>query len=165
MERRYAVIIGINDYEHNPLNYCTNDAVAIKDLLEQKANFSPEDTYLISSNSNSSTKDITGKLFSAIGKINESFNKKKDSIFFYFAGHGISDESQSYLVFHDSKYPIRDVFNIVNKLEPKMQFYVIDACESGSKTLTRRAADLGTSSEIDELIASSSGTLFPQSQR
>jgi len=160
MERRYAIIIGINDYENGPLDFCVNDAVAIKALLTDRANFAADDIYLISSDSDGSLKDITGKLFEAIGKIQQTFIKKQDSIFFYFAGHGFSDGTSSYLVFHDSKYSIPDAFKIVNSLDPRMQFYVIDACESGSKTLTRRVTEVDASGGIDELIASSSGTLF-----
>jgi hypothetical protein len=44
METRYAVIIGINDYDNQPLNFCVNDSNSIK--------------------------EITGKLYEAISKIN-----------------------------------------------------------------------------------------------
>lgn len=159
-ERRYAVIIGINDYDNNPLSYCVDDAVAIKNLLEKKANFKEDDIHIILSASGNSTKDITGKIFEALSIIKNSFREGKDSIFFYFAGHGCSEESLSYLVFHDAKYAIVDLLGVFSVLKPKMQFYVIDACASGSKALTRSVGGLTDSHEIDKLIAASSGALF-----
>jgi hypothetical protein len=39
METRYAILIGINDYDNQPLNFCVNDARSIKDTLKNKANF------------------------------------------------------------------------------------------------------------------------------
>lgn len=159
MEKRYAIIIGINDYQTGPLDYCVNDARSIAEILEKRARFDPVNIHLITSDTSQSTKDITGKLFEAVGAIQNDFQADEDSIFFYFAGHGISDSSNSYLAFHDSRYSIANVFNTLGKLTPKMQFYVIDACESGSKTLTR-GLPADKDAEIDELIAASSGALF-----
>ena len=31
IDRRFAIIIGINDYDNSPLNYCVNDANAVAD--------------------------------------------------------------------------------------------------------------------------------------
>jgi uncharacterized caspase-like protein len=158
-EVRYAVIIGIDDYDTNPLQFCVNDAKSVKDAIRDKANFLNDNIYLLTSEKNNTVKDITGKLLEVISKIKQNFNKGEDSIFFYFAGHGFQDDGQSYLAFHDSKYPIADVHNIFKDLSPKMQFYVIDACESGNKTITRSVYQ-EKKNLIKELIENSSGILF-----
>jgi uncharacterized caspase-like protein len=159
METRYAVLIGINDYDHQPLDFCVDDAFSIKKVLMEKANFFEKNIYIITSDTNNSIKDITGKLIEAITTIKDTFQAESDSIFFYFAGHGIRENNDSYLVFHDSKYSIRSVHNAFKEFNPKMQFYVIDACESGSKTLTRNVF-YEKNNNLNDLIKYSSGILF-----
>ena len=34
MDRRFGIVLGINDYNKDPLVFCANDAHAIGDLLE-----------------------------------------------------------------------------------------------------------------------------------
>jgi hypothetical protein len=159
METRYAVIIGINDYDNQPLNFCVNDANSIKEILKAKANFLEENIVCITSETGNTLKDITGKLYEAISKIKDAFQEENDSFFFYFAGHGGQDNNESYLVFHDSKPKISDIYTTINVLKPKMQFYVIDACESGNKTLTR-GVFYDKENYLNELIRNSAGCLF-----
>lgn len=158
-EKRYAIIIGINDYDTSPLDYCVNDASAISEILISRANFLKDNIYPILSDSENPVRDITGLLFNAISEIEKSFVKGKDSIFFYFAGHGFSTSEGSFLSLHESKLSITQIFSTVSQLNPKMQFYVIDACKSGSKTLTR-GSEIPQNAVIEELIAASSGALF-----
>ena len=47
MENRYAMIIGINDYEKEPLDFCVNDAKEIKQLFIEKADFREENIHMI----------------------------------------------------------------------------------------------------------------------
>jgi len=159
METRYAILIGINDYDNQPLNFCVNDARSIKDTLKNKANFSEENIHNITSETGNSLKNITGKLQEAISKIEKTFQEEKDSLFFYFAGHGSQENGESYLVFHDSSHKISDICKTFNDLKPKMQFYVIDACESGNKTLTR-SISYEKDNYLLELIKNSSGILY-----
>jgi len=159
METRYAVIIGINDYDNHPLNFCVNDAKSIKEALIAKANFLEENIYSITSEIDNPLKNITGKLNEAILKIKTAFHEENDSLFFYFAGHGYQENYESYLMFHDSGYKISDICKGFNELRPKMQFYVIDACESGNKTLTR-SVSYEKENYLNELLKYSSGILY-----
>jgi uncharacterized caspase-like protein len=159
METRYAVLIGINDYDNQPLNFCVNDALSIKNALMERANFLEKNIYSVTSDSLNSIKDITGKLLEIVTAIKNRFQEENDSIFFYFAGHGSQENNESYLVFHDSKYLIRNIYDAFNNLNPKMQFYMIDACESGNKTITR-SVSFEKDNYLNELIKNSSGILF-----
>lgn len=156
-ERRFAIIIGINDYEIKPLDFCVNDAIAVAQKLEEKCLFNNEDIYLITSDQNKTTKDITGHFESALKKIENDLTPTKDSIFFFFAGHGKYQFENSGLQFHDSFTEIASIFEKINILKPKHQCYVIDACESGGKVLTRNSDNHNF---VDKYIAKSSGTLF-----
>lgn len=157
MERRFGIIIGINDYDKNPLSFCVDDATAMKTMLVDKAGFRNDDVHLIVSDTSTPIKNISGKMSEIIESIRGKFSESTDSIFFYFAGHGFSESGTSKVLLHDSSLSIIDIFQIILPLRPKMQFYIIDACESGGKTLTRGQS--GRES-IDEYIAASSGALF-----
>jgi len=159
VERRYAIIIGINDYEKLPLNFCVNDAEEIQKELFDKCRFKQEDVYLITSDSTNSIKDITGRYHSALRSIREKINPNEDSILFYFAGHGNNAYNKSNLYFHDSGYPIEEVYQDIAKLSPKFQFYIIDSCNSGGKILTRTPND-EDDDLLNDYISKSSGTMF-----
>lgn len=154
-ERRFAIVIGINDYDDKPLDFCVNDAESVKELLSSKCLFDDEDIYLITSSTEKPVKDITGHLENALSEISEILRPNDDSIFFFFAGHGKYQFDNSGLKFHDSYMEIRSVFERINTLNPKYQFYFIDACESGGKVLTR-----GADRDVFSYIAQSSGVLF-----
>lgn len=156
-ERRFAIIIGINDYEVKPLNYCVNDAVEIKQKLIERCRFSNEDIFLITSSNESSNKEITGKYMEAIRSIRSCIEPNKDSILFYFAGHGNYKIDKSNISFHDSDYPIVEIFNDISQLNPKIQFYIIDSCQSGGKVLTR---DNKSEGMLEKYISSSSGAML-----
>lgn len=157
IDRRFAIVIGINDYTVKPLEYCVNDALAVAKILEDKCSFKHEDIFPIISDSTKPTKDISGHLDNALKQIAKELKPQTDSVFFYFAGHGEYHFEKSGLQFHDNLVEIADIFSRINDLQPKYQCYVIDACESGGKVLTR-----GTSEPdlIEKYISKSSGILF-----
>ncbi|WP_336882267.1 caspase family protein [Priestia koreensis] len=160
-ERRFAIVIGINDYEINPLNYCENDAVFIKEKLVNNCRFDEEDVYLITSTCSNPNKEITGKYKEAIRIISQDFRPNEDSILFYFAGHGFYREEQSIIQFHDSEYPIVEIFKDVSILKPKVQFYIIDSCQSGGKVLTRGdQALIIKDALIEKYLESSEGAML-----
>lgn len=154
-EIRYAIVIGVNDYDSNPLNYCVNDALEVKKTLIKNCNFKENNVYAIISSKDSSTKDITGKYLEALREIQETFRSEQDSILFYFAGHGSCKNNKSVICLQESSYPIENIFNDILTLRPKVQTYIIDSCQSGSKVLTRNRE-----SELERYIKSSKGVMF-----
>ncbi|SIS63841.1 caspase family protein [Chryseobacterium gambrini] len=156
IDRRFAIVIGINDYDLKPLNFCVNDAMAVVEILEKRCFFKKEDIFSITSTHEKSTKEISGRLDKILETIQDQMKSHRDSIFFYFAGHGIYQE-KSKLQFHDLSIEIKTIFDKINSLNPKNQFYVIDACESGGKVITRKSA---ADSLIDQFITNSSGIYF-----
>ncbi|MCB0501302.1 MAG: caspase family protein [Bacteroidetes bacterium] len=158
IDRRFAIVIGINDYEIKPLDFCVNDADSVADILEQKCYFKKDDIYKITSDKDNPIKDISGHLESALIEIEKHLIPNEDSIFFFFAGHGEYHFEKSGLQFHDSLTEIGHIFEKINSLKPKYQCYVIDACESGGKVLTRGANK--ESDLISNYIDKSTGILF-----
>ncbi len=157
IDRRFAIIIGINDYAYKPLTYCVKDALAVSNILESKCCFEKDDIFSITSDSTNPIKDISGHLDIALKQIAKVLKPQTDSVFFYFAGHGAYHFEQSCIHFHDSLVEISDIYKRINDLQPKYQCYVIDACESGSKVITRGSSN---SDLIGKYISKSSGILF-----
>lgn len=158
MDRRFAIVIGINDYDINPLNFCAQDAKEIATILHNNCRFPQENIYSIISESASPIKDISGHLDIALGEISSNFRPNIDSIFFYFAGHGQNLNEKSYMAFHDSSVEIRIVLDKISELKPKIQTYVIDACQSGAKVISRNTSP--NESLIDNYLKQSSGILL-----
>ncbi|WP_299798554.1 caspase family protein [uncultured Maribacter sp.] len=156
-ERRFGIIIGINDYKVKPLDFCVNDADSIAQILEEKCRFEKKDIHLITSKKGKTTKDITGNFENALKEIEKDFVPYNDSVFFFFAGHGKYMLEKSTLQFHDSYMIIEDIFEKINGLFPKYQCYAIDACESGGKVLTRGSSD---EDFLSKYISKSQGILF-----
>lgn len=160
-ERRFAIIIGINDYENSPLNYCVNDAISIKEKLVEKCRFNEEDVFLITSSNEHSNKEIAGKYMESIRSIREKIDSDNDSILFYFAGHGRYRAEKSNIMFHDSEYPIIDIFNDITQLDPKVQIYIIDSCQSGGKVIAREEETRNFDNcHLEKYIQNSSGAML-----
>jgi hypothetical protein len=158
MDRRFAIVIGINDYDIEPLDFCVNDANSIAEILKNKCRFQEKDIYKITSDNSNPIKDITGRFENALNSIGKELITAKDSFFFFFAGHGKYQFDNSGLKFHDSYMEIATVFEKINDLRPKYQCYVIDACESGGKVLTR--GDNSDDNLISKFLSKSKGILF-----
>lgn len=154
-ETRYAIIIGINDYNEQPLSFCVNDASGIKEALINKCMFYEENIFMITSDKDNSSKDIVGRYLGVLRKIKKTFKEDIDSMFFYFAGHGSYIKEKSVIWMQESNYPIEEVFSGISLLKPKIQTYIIDSCNSGGKVLTRNKED-----ELQQYIRNSKGAMF-----
>lgn len=161
-EKRYAILIGIDDYSvRAKLDYAVKDAKAIRDLLVNRCLFSDENISLIISEEKEHISDVTGRLLSAFSEIKKSFVPENDSLFFYFAGHGEMHFGESTMIFHDSSFPIKQLCDMLNSLKPKFLSCIIDACESGGKVLTRGVpVENKNESVIQKYLEISSGVLF-----
>ncbi|WP_281216216.1 caspase family protein [Lysinibacillus capsici] len=161
MPERYAILIGINDYLDAPLSYCVNDANAISSTLIDRCLFKETNIYNLTSDLDKSKKEILGELRQALNEIKITFEPNKDSFFFFFAGHGSYSEEKSYIWLHEIQHSIEDIYNeITNVLNPEVQIYVIDACESGGKVITRDKKSKYSLLEKYEATSSGSMLLF-----
>ncbi|CAF1373574.1 unnamed protein product [Adineta steineri] len=135
-KRKIALVIGINQYPHDSLEYCINDANDLADTL-QGIDFEI-------------TLGIDCELIEFKNKI-DTFIKtieRNDLVLFYFAGHGKQNEDENYLLpsdynyddsGHDSNYIINNGINvqfIMTKIEEKecrTTIYLFDCCRSKIK--------------------------------
>ena len=161
LEKRYAIVIGINDYNEAPLDFCVNDALSIEQILIKRCRFDPKNIFTLTSNEDNPLTEIVGKYREALRSIKENFNEKEDSILFYFAGHGNLKEEKSNIFFHDAEYPIIEIHDEIASLNPKVRTLIIDSCNSGGKVLTRSQEPFLTQEQlIGKYIDTSEGAML-----
>ena len=132
---RKALIVGVDQYDDSQigdLSGCINDAKRFSDLIEFHGDNSPNfDTKLFVQNVNSG---------SLLQKVNWLFEGEADTVLFYFAGHGIFDESADfgYIVTKDGRNPswgvnIDTILGLANSAYPRIRNTIIifDCCHSG----------------------------------
>ncbi|MBP1627553.1 MAG: peptidase caspase catalytic subunit p20 [Holophagaceae bacterium] len=130
-----ALIVGIDDYVENPLRGCVNDAIALANTIDKNGDGSPNFSInLLTSNDAAIT---TAVLLDGIQKL---FGSDADCVLFYFAGHGIINEStqNGYIVSQNGVrgswgVSIQDLITLANHAYPKIKSTVIilDSCHSG----------------------------------
>ena len=123
-EMKKALIVGLNNYPGRELEWCNNDAIAMKELIESNGDGSPNfEVVPIIDNCSKSN------LMSAIGKL---FADDADIALLYFSGHG-ADIDGGYLCttdFSGSNYGVKmtDVLEMANKSRCKNKVIILDCC-------------------------------------
>lgn len=123
-EMKKALIVGLNNYPGRELEWCNNDAIAMKELIESNGDESPNfEVVPIIDNCSKSN------LMSAIGKL---FADDADIALLYFSGHG-ADIDGGYLCttdFSGSNYGVKmtDVLEMANKSRCKNKVIILDCC-------------------------------------
>lgn len=136
-ERSWAVVIGINNYQHWPhLQAAVADAKAVAQRLKEMG-FQPV-TYLVDGEA---TRD---RILTEIGTRLGQDTGPNDRVVIYFAGHGYTEElpngdqvgylipadcpQSNFFTYAISMQQIRETFS---RMRAKHIYYVIDACFSG----------------------------------
>lgn len=137
-----ALIVGLNNYPGCKLEWCDNDAIAMKELIETNGDGSPN--FDVLSIIDSCTKH---NLRSAIEKL---FADDADVALLYFSGHG-ADLDGGYLCttdFSETDYGVRmtDVLEWANKSHCKNKVIILDCCfaaKMGTSILLNNNSVLG----------------------
>ncbi|WP_111657402.1 polysaccharide deacetylase family protein [Isoalcanivorax indicus] len=158
----WAVVIGINDYQHWPrLQYAVNDARAVGDMLAAKLGF-PEQNIIRLYDAEATRERIIEALgyhLSDPERVGEN-----DRVFVFFAGHGTTRSmpdggSLGYIIPADAdlqRYQIRGISmseldDFSASIPAKHVFFVMDSCYSGL-ALTRAGVTTGQSQGYLERI-------------
>jgi hypothetical protein len=133
MSKRKALIVGINDYPHNPLNACIPDANRMINILSKNFDASPNFFCwpLISSE-----KDITRSVLKE--HIINLFSGDSDVALFYFSGHGSEQnkKAKSSLVTPDADagdigVELEFLMEKANESTARHVVIILDCCFSG----------------------------------
>lgn len=140
---RWAVIIGISDYQYPEipdLKYADNDALALHEFLmsPQGGGFRGENIILML-NEDATTQNIRDALFVFLKNA-----KKTDLVFIYFSGHGAPEyenPNNMYLITYDTDpsrlsstaFPMWDIQTALNRhIIAERVIVMADACHSGA---------------------------------
>lgn len=152
MQRRKALVVGINDYPERPLRNCNNDAEEIAGMLGM-SEYGFEVTTLLNEKATRRT---------LISELKALFSSDSDFIIFYFAGHGITDDVDTYLVPIDTDsvdvgIDLDHLKRLINGnlAQKKTVAILLDCCHSGAATVRGLAGSNTryiTNSDIDRAI-------------
>jgi uncharacterized caspase-like protein len=140
--KRYAVVVGINDYSGTgawDLSFCAADAEAFYEALVTYCEYDPECVTLFSDGQHEKAhgpfrSDILDSLSSMCRHATEG-----DSFLFFFAGHGTRDTKDSYLltkefktqVIADTSIPMEKINDYLHQSKARFKMRFFDACHSG----------------------------------
>lgn len=161
-EGRYAILVGINDYDQDPLSGCVNDVNDLKHELINKCNLNEENIYTITSDLQAPLEDPYGSLSRVIYELKEKIitnGYEKNFIFFSFSGHGTRDHDNPYLQFKKNLIPLEAVYNtLVSNCITTNYFFLFDCCQAEHNGLTRARGSFSEEEYIKKLISRSEGT-------
>lgn len=104
---RFALLIGIDRYEDtqiNSLQGAANDARAVRDTLIQYAGFPAEQVTLLASDQPAQRQPTRGNILRRLSNLKALIQKNKNGLLlFFFAGHGIQQQDQGFLLCSDSQ--------------------------------------------------------------
>lgn len=126
-----ALIIGINKYPGQPLNYCVNDAHALSTILETNGDGSPN--FEVRLKTEIEKKTTLKRL------IEELYSGDSLTTLLYFSGHGYVNELGGYIVTPDAtKYDegvsMDDILKMAVKSKSKNRIIILDCCHAGALT-------------------------------
>ncbi len=133
----FAVIIGNENYQDvDKVPYANRDADIFAQYCQKTLGLPQSNVHLVKD----ATLNNIKRELNWLGKIGEAYGSDANVIF-YYAGHGIPDEStkQSYLLPVDgfgtdvtTGYPLTDLYDQLGALTAKSVLVMLDACFSGA---------------------------------
>jgi hypothetical protein len=165
-KERYAVLIGINDYEKlTPLNYARNDVMAIRDQL-YKIGFERQnvETLVCGGTTQRPTKS---NITTAIQRI-ASRAKEGDILFVALSGHGLrtADDNQDWFCsieadrenLRTTAVSINDIYRTLDGSKATFKLMMVDACRN-----VPVARSVSKAKAIDTLVDPPKGIALLQS--
>jgi hypothetical protein len=181
-EKRWALIIGIDDYEKDvsTLKGAVNDAVALKNVLVKYAGF-PE-SQIIMLTSNATDPDDRPKRENILGALSDLGNKMPQDglLLFSFSGHGVSVGNQAFLVPSNGRITknlsllkslsinVLDLNEAIREIKVKQVLMLLDACRNelgrgDSPNLMTEPLKAGFSFDVANSEVKAFATLFATS--
>jgi uncharacterized caspase-like protein len=145
MAKNWAVVIGINEYEHlsRPLKYAKRDAELMRDFLCNEAGF--EQVYHFSEDSSDKqlrpTRSNVMRLLQ--GKFEKPFMSAGDNFWFFFSGHGIRRNGCDYLMpadgfiedIENSSISVNYIMQRLRRCDADNIVLILDACRDEGKSV------------------------------
>jgi uncharacterized caspase-like protein len=134
---RWGIIVGIEKYRNvTPARYASHDALLMKEYLTKFVGI-PEENIFLKTDDQATKNEIEMLLQDKIRRL----VKEGDTVYFYYAGHGIPDvgDQTPYILPSDgdpdnpkmSCYPLEGLYRDLTELNVKNIYLFIDSCFSG----------------------------------
>jgi len=149
--RRWAVVVGINSYQTDALQFCGNDAREIASVLRDELGF--DGVYEI--REDTEIRPNRDAIFEKLVAIRNSDEVQPDDVFiFYFSGHGVQEKGKDYLLpmnasFRDATtlgVPLEALSTQLASIGCKNTAILVDACRETAQGAKGAAASIGDSS-------------------
>jgi hypothetical protein len=133
VERRRALVVGIDEYSDSPLKGCVNDAISVGRLLRDHENGDPN--FSVLTLLQPSQKVTRSVLRGALDQLFSS-SDEADVALFYFAGHGTENNLGGYIVTSDTRrydegIALNDILTLANGCKARECVILLDSCHSG----------------------------------
>lgn len=143
MARNWAILIGINNYEHSTsLKYAKRDAELMRGFLVKEAKF--DQVFFFSDDSPDYAGKSTRPSFTNLKKVlrtmfEKPFMEAGDNFWFFFSGHGMPHDGCDYLMACDSDPgDVKDTAISINYVTERLRrcgadnvVLILDACRGG----------------------------------
>jgi len=142
MAEKHALLVAIDKYRVAPLRFCEKDALSLRYALRQFGFVSPDVL------ANASTGQVKAKLAECADRVQPG-----DTFLFYFAGHGIYQGSNSYLVCADGSLEaprgltLSEVTELMDRMRATQKILICDACRQ-DVDLARGAGQPGMTGQM-----------------
>jgi tetratricopeptide (TPR) repeat protein len=155
-EIKKALVIGVSKYDHiPPLDLCKNDAEEMYNVLQSQDYEIGEQQKLVGYVTFNNLRDTIYDFFK------DKSLSPKDTLFFYFSGHGLPGENENYLASSEIEEERPDrrglEFNTltswIENSNSKRIIAILDCCFSGSIRAESKSGATGQIGEDDTSIA------------
>jgi uncharacterized caspase-like protein len=170
LPERWAVVIGVGNYEHpaiSKLQYTINDAEALYQVLIGPGGFKKERVLLLTDRTE--RKPTLRNIKWALGTFLSRSAKKDDMVLIFFAGHGAPevdprgierDGLSKYLVpidadpddLYSTALPMDDLQTIFGRIEAERAVIFLDSCYSGAAGGRTFAAKKTRATSVDDVF-------------
>ncbi len=167
----WAVLIGVSEYRYRnqitPLGGAANDARALRRILRERLQVPEDHIQLLVAEPGrtaSSADPIPDRseILSAMERLRYSV-KPDDTIWVFFAGHGISVKNQTYLLPYDASnlsdtslvntaLRVDEIKNVINGIPARARILMFDMCRSEPRAGSR---DVGAANNLTPTIVRS----------
>ncbi len=149
---RWALLIGINRYEHLPsLEYCSRDMEALRDILIAFGGYQADHIQLLGDATEGGFRPTRSNIFIELTTFLQQA-EPRDTVLVAFAGHGACDKSRkSFLVPIDGNtsetllpltcVPMTDVYQFLEACSARQKVVILDCCHSGGERGGRGSTD------------------------
>jgi hypothetical protein len=144
--RKWAVIVGIDKYmkEVTPLRCATNDAREFSKALVESQGFEEDDVFLLTSDQSGNRLPDKSSMVRWISHVKQHAGPR-DTFVFYFSGHGMDMDHESYLLTYEadpfsretlevSSLKITDLTRFIDDIKAGTKLVFVDACRSDPRT-------------------------------